>query len=183
MSAAATYTTAVIQTREHEGGWYDGSQPHDPNPTMYGVIQRTYDAYRKKRGLPFRSVRLIEQHELEAIYRGYWDDASLETVVRIAPLTAITMFDHSINGGPGTAVELLQRAIGATPDGGFGPKTRAALEAAVTRYGDAGLANRVTWERQRRYADLAKSAKHRPSLLSWTVRVLKFRERFLRDVS
>lgn len=181
MSAAATYTTAVIQTREHEGGWYDGSQPHDPNPTMYGVIQRTYDAYRKARGLPFRSVRLIEQHELEAIYRGYWTGASLDVVQALAPLTAITLFDHSINAGQSTAVMMLQIAIGATADGGFGSQTKAALEAAVRRYGDVGLADRVTWERQRYYADLAKSAKHRPSLLSWTVRVLKFRERFLRD--
>jgi lysozyme family protein len=39
-----------------EGGYYDGAGSHDPNPTMRGVTQRTYNEWRRDRGLPTREV-------------------------------------------------------------------------------------------------------------------------------
>ncbi len=41
---------------------------------MKGVTQRVYDAFRGRHGEDRRSVRLIDESELQAIYRRqYWD--------------------------------------------------------------------------------------------------------------
>lgn len=185
VTAANAYRVALDETLAHEGGWYDGTQPHDPNPTMRGVTQRTYDAFRRRRGVPWRSVREIADVELEAIYRGYWDGAALDTVATAgAPLTAITLFDHAVNAGPGRAVRLLQGAIGASIDGMVGPETRAQLAAVLAHAGpqaDRELAQAVSWARVDHYVDLAAPAgsKHRASLPSWMRRVQRFAQRFL----
>lgn len=172
------YQEALRETLGHEGGYYDGSEARDPNPTNFGVTQETYDSWRRGRGLAPRPVLQITTAEVELIYRGYWTGASCDELPR---LVALTVFDHSINAGPGTAVMMLQRAVGVAADGGFGPATRAAVASAVARHGDAGLADRVCWERMRHYVDLAKSERLRPNLLSWAHRVVRFRERYLRD--
>jgi len=62
-------------TLKHGGGFSD--HPADPGgATMRGVTQRTYDGYRKRRGLSPRPVREIEEHELQDIYRDIWDRES-----------------------------------------------------------------------------------------------------------
>ncbi|TIX97406.1 MAG: N-acetylmuramidase, partial [Mesorhizobium sp.] len=57
----------------HEGGYVNHRQ--DPGgPTNKGVTQRVYDAYRKGKGLPMRSVKHITMDEVYEIYdRQYWD--------------------------------------------------------------------------------------------------------------
>lgn len=168
------YTTALALTLGFEGGYYDGSEARDPNPTNYGVTQDTYDLYRRTRREAPRPVKQIEWPEVQEIYRSYWTGASCDL---LGPKTAVCVFDMSINAGPRAAVKLLQRALGVTPDGEVGPKTRAAI--AVTD--DRALAERVAWERVRFYVDLAKSPRLRPNLLSWVHRVVVYRERHLRD--
>lgn len=165
-----TFTTAMDFTLSIERGWYPGDQPHDPNPTMQGVIQSTYDRYRDGKKLPRRSVRLIERPELDAIYREYWDDAHCDDW---GERTAAAVFDHAINSGPEVAIKMLQRAARVKDDGVVGPKTRAA----VLMTFDPPLAERVLWERLDFYRDLAapKGSKHRQSLLSWVDRVLRLR--------
>jgi lysozyme family protein len=166
-----TFTTSMDFTLSVERGWYDGSQPHDPNPTMKGVRQDTYNRWRKKHGLPVgQSVRLIARHELDAIYRDYWDDAQCD---EWGERTATAVFEHCINAGPVPAIRMLQQAAGVTDDGVAGPKTRAA----VASFADAILAERVLWERLEFYRDLAapKGSRHRQSLLSWVDRVLTLR--------
>lgn len=172
-TAEQAYRDALDFTLEIEGGYYAGNEARDPNPTNFGVIQKTYDAWRDGKKLPRRPVKLIERHEVEAIYRGYWVGAACE---HCGPLTAATVFDMSINAGPGTAVRILQRALGVDADGRVGPKTRAVLAAAD----DVALANAVCWERVRYYVDLAKTPRLRPNLLSWMHRVVRLREQFLR---
>lgn len=174
------YQAALALTLGFERGYYDGSEARDPNPTNFGVTQATYDLYRRARRLARRPVRDIERHEVEAIYLSYWQGAACDELPR---RTALAVFDHSINAGPATAVKVLQRAVGAVDDGAFGPKSRAALAAAVARHGDAGLAARVCWARLRYYVDLAKSPRLAPNLLSWTHRVVVLYERELRDAA
>jgi len=170
----SVYDEALAHTLGAEGGYYAGNEARDPNPTNFGVTQNTYDEWRlKAKKLPARPVKEITMDEVRAIYRGYWDGASCEELPR---LTALTVFDMSINAGQGTAVKMLQKALGVTVDGGFGPQTRAALKAVD----DRTLADRVCWERVRYYVDLAKNERLRPNLLSWVHRVVKFRETYLR---
>lgn len=169
-----SFREAMDFTLQHEGGWYDGSQPHDPNPTMQGVTQKTYDHYRTKAGQPKRSVRLITRGELDTIYRSYWDAAKCDAV---GDRTAMALFEHAINAGPVTAIKVLQRALRVEDDGKVGPITLAA----IATYTDKALALRVLWERLRYYHRLAAAprSKHRQSLPSWLGRTLALRDEWV----
>lgn len=124
---AQNYARALSRVLVHEGGY--ANHPADPGgATMRGVTQRVYDAFRTRRGDTPRSVRLIEDVELQAIYRRqYWD------VVRGDSLPAgvdYAVFDGAVNSGPAQAVKWLQRALGTVKvDGVIGEATLAAVEA------------------------------------------------------
>ncbi len=122
---ASSFDEALKRVLVHEGGYAD--HPADPGgATMRGVTQRVYDGWRRRRGVPVRSVRLIEPGEVEAIYRlQYWD------AVRADDLPAgldYGVFDAAVHSGPGQAAKWLQRALGVTADGQVGEATLAALE-------------------------------------------------------
>lgn len=127
---ASSYGVALARVLVHEGGWSD--HPRDPGgATMKGVTQPVYDGWRTRRGVPVRSVRLIEQAEVEAIYRvQYWD------AIRGDDLPGgldYCVFDAAVNSGPGQAAKWLQRALDVSADGQIGEATLAALkERAVT---------------------------------------------------
>lgn len=115
---------SLAETLKWEGGY--SNHPNDPGgPTMHGVTQRVYDGYRTRQGLAKRAVRLIEQAEEVAIYRGsYW------AAVRGDELPAgvdLAVFDYGVNSGPGRAVMALQKAVGAKADGHLGEATLDAI--------------------------------------------------------
>lgn len=168
-------TTKAIQfVKEMEGGWYAGNLPSDPNPTMFGVIQKTYDAYRVKKGLPKQSVRNITDSEVGEIYENYWNDSAADELAATHPITALACFDHSINAGPVTSVKMLQHAVLTDVDGKLGPKTLAAARA----FADLELAELYLWERLE-YYDSISGGKLRPNLKSWLHRTLTFKKRFV----
>ena len=177
------FQEAMRLTLGHEGGWYDGSDPRDPNPTMYGVIQSVYDTYRDRKGQPRQSVRLISQPELHEIYRKYWDGVC----EHLPPLLGLCVFDMSINAGPPVARQLVQRALDIADegdfndsiedDGKFGPKTLAAI--AALKHEDWKLTMLVCMERIRFYDALAAQAKLRPNLKSWVHRTVQFYDTYL----
>lgn len=96
-----------------EGGWYDGSLPGDPNPTMQGVTQRTYDKYRTAKGQPTRTVREIERTELMDLYeRRYWEPCGGDQLPW--PL-CLVIFDTAVNMGVSRARAFLQQTRHAGP--------------------------------------------------------------------
>lgn len=116
----------------HEGGL--SNHPKDPGAlTMKGVTQRTYDAYRRRKGLPLRSVALISDVEVREIYREqYWN------VIKGDQLPAgvsYVVFDGAVNSGAAQSIKWLQRALGVAADGVIGPTTLAA----ANRYPDNDL--------------------------------------------
>ncbi len=167
------FDAAMAYTLGLEGGWYDGSEPRDPNPTMYGVIQKNYDAYRDSKKLPRRSVREIEHDEVREIYSSYWIGDAVATT---HPVTAKCLFDMAINAGAATARKMLQGALGVPVDGVLGPKTFAALSTIE----DKTLVIRVLMERIRYYDTIAESPRLRPNLKSWVGRSIDFYNRFVR---
>jgi lysozyme family protein len=145
-----------------EGGWYDGSGSHDPNPTMRGVTQRTYDAWRSDRGLPIRSVRDIAAEEVRTIAaERYWLPAGCS---RLPPDLAVAHFDAAYNMGPTAAIKVLQRACKVKDDGVFGPITETA--ARTLRVEDLLLA-RIDY--YRRIVQAKRSLL--PALVHWLYRV------------
>lgn len=121
------FQACLAETLKWEGGW--SNDPHDPGgPTMQGVIQRVYDAWRDQRRLPRQSVRKISRTELEDIYlRNYWRMARCDELP--APLD-LAVFDFGVNSGPTRAIKHLQKVLGVNIDGQIGPVTIAAARAA-----------------------------------------------------
>jgi len=128
--SAVNFGKCLAHTLVHEGKFSD--HPRDPGGrTAYGITQRVYDAYRKKRGLPTRDVFKIEPAERRAIYfDGYWEpvqgDALPEGLDYIA-------FDAAVNSGVSRGVKWLQQGLGIKADGKAGPATVEAARAAPDR--------------------------------------------------
>lgn len=111
---------------EFEGG--KSNHPSDPGGrTNMGIIQRVYDAYRKRAGKPPQSVYYITLAERDEIYRDqYWspirgDDWPLG-------LDLVT-FDSGVNSGPVQGTKWSQRALGVSADGHTGNVTLATASA------------------------------------------------------
>lgn len=119
------FTEALAVVLQHEGGFSD--HPADRGgATNQGVTQAVYDAFRKHRGLPPRTVRLITSDEVATIYReGYWVPGRCELLPWPASLNH---FDAAVNLGVRQAAVLLQRAVGAKEDGILGPRTLEAVD-------------------------------------------------------
>jgi Putative secretion activating protein len=123
-----SFEKAKAQLLKWEKGKYVpklGDRNNDPNPTQDGVIQKTYDRYRRGKGLPLRSVYLIEAHEWDEIFtKGFWGPAGCADLPE--PLDMLVA-DCAFNSGPVQSLKFLQRAVGAVPDGVWGPKTKEAV--------------------------------------------------------
>jgi len=115
---------------EHEcvfkkGHWGDfdyvvsENEENDPGGvTKWGLDARTH-------GPDVADLKLAEATEIYR--REYWHKHHCEELEW--PLCAVH-FDNCVNMGPGQAVKLLQRAVGTSDDGAWGPQTRAAVTAA-----------------------------------------------------
>jgi lysozyme family protein len=116
-----SFEAALPFTLRWEGGFVD--HPADPGgATNRGVTQKVYDTWRRDQGQPQRSVRQLEDSEMHAIYEGgYWSPARCPLLAQ--PLDMV-QFDTAVNMGVGRAVRFLQSAVGAKPDGNFGPGTQ-----------------------------------------------------------
>lgn len=106
---ASSFATALSRVLSYEGGY--SNHPDDPGgPTMKGIIQREYDAYRARRRLPKQSVKLISDDELHEIYRtSYWDACRCD---ELPPGVDFVVFDGAVNSGVRQSGKWLQRALG-----------------------------------------------------------------------
>jgi lysozyme family protein len=98
-------------TAKWEGGW--SNHPDDPGgPTMYGVIQKVYDAKRKEWGQPLQSVRLITRDEALRIFReDYWNKVGAEALPAGVDLCG---YDGGVNSGVGQSKKWLARSASIT---------------------------------------------------------------------
>lgn len=123
---AQNFARALERVLVHEGGY--ANHPKDPGgATMKGVTQNVYDAYRQRRHLSRRSVKLIEAAELQDIYRRqYWSAVKGD---KLPAGVDYAVFDGSVHSGPEQSVKWLQRALGTVKvDGQIGEATLAAIE-------------------------------------------------------
>ncbi|MCA1241878.1 hypothetical protein LC092_05475 [Stappia stellulata] len=117
---SANFKHCLPWTLGHEGGYVN--HPDDPGgATNKGVTQRVYDGWRRRMGLPTRSVRFITDEEVAHIYRTqYWNAVAADALP--AGLDYCT-FDAAVNSGPSRGVKWLQQAVGARVDGQAGHET------------------------------------------------------------
>ena len=122
-----------------EGGYVN--HPDDPGgATNKGVTQEVYDGWRAGQGLATRSVQLIEDAEVRAIYEtGYWLPPHCN---ELRGQLDLVQFDTAVNMGVGRAVRFLQASVGCAVDGQYGPLTQGAaaecdLASTIAAYCDA----------------------------------------------
>jgi lysozyme family protein len=142
--ARANYVKCLAEVLKHEGGW--ANHPRDPGgATMRGVIQRNYDRYRDGKGLPRRTVREIENSELQEIYREwFWNEVQGDALPYGFDLVA---FDGGVNSGPRRGARWLQIGVGAKADGKVGPKTIEAARRAPVEGIERACAARMSFLR------------------------------------
>jgi len=129
---------------EREGGYVN--HPDDRGgPTRYGITEAVARAH----GYAGKMAEL-PQDEAVAIYRRlYWLRPRFDEVARRVPRVAAELFDTGANMGPGVAATFLQRALTAlnrngtdypdlVPDGRFGDRSLAALDAFLEARGRSG---------------------------------------------
>jgi len=107
-----------------EGGYVD--HPADRGgPTKYGITQRTLSEWRGVQ-VSKQEVRDLTETEARAIYRRNY--ITRPGFHRIAdPDVQGLVVDMGVNHGVINAVKMIQRAVGVTDDGVFGPQSLAAV--------------------------------------------------------
>lgn len=125
----SAFDESLAFVMSQEKGYSD--DPSDPGgATNMGIIQRTYDAFRRDSGVPTRSVIDITPREVREIYwGGYWRPAGCDSIASLKPDLALVAFDCAVNQGEGESRLCLQRALGVTADGLIGPSTMSAVAA------------------------------------------------------
>jgi lysozyme family protein len=119
------FERAYARVRVHEGGNVD--DPRDPGGrTSRGVIQRVYDGYRSRKGLPKADVWEASDSEIAEIYRfQYWDKIHGD---ELPAGVDYVVFDGAVNSGCAQSVKWLQRALGVSNvDGVIGVATLEAV--------------------------------------------------------
>lgn len=100
----------------HEGGYTPGNG--DPGgETKFGISHRSY---------PGEDIKGMTLDRAKTIYaRDFWGPAGCDVVPDAAKFQ---VFDTAVNSGVHAAIEIMQKAIGATPDGILGPLTLQTLQ-------------------------------------------------------
>jgi lysozyme family protein len=101
---AANYKNCYAFTEAYEGGRADN--PADPGGrTMCGITQATYDAWRRRQGLPAKNVFESLASERAAIFREeFWDAIGGDSLPAGVDLA---VYDFAVNSGPRTALDVL----------------------------------------------------------------------------
>lgn len=109
-----SFAYAIAFVLQQEGG-YVADLGDGAGPTNFGISHRSY---------PALDIQALTEAEAVAIYRrDFWDAIHLDLLP--APV-GVGMLDAACNHGPGTAVRLLQQALGVAVDGQIGPVTASA---------------------------------------------------------
>lgn len=100
-------------TAEFEGGW--SNHKADPGgKTMYGVTERVYHAWLRKKGLKIKPVRGISLAEAKEIYyQEYWLAAGCHKLKRGVDRM---VYDAAVNSGVGRSRKWLLSSIGSNDD-------------------------------------------------------------------
>jgi lysozyme family protein len=147
----------------------------DVNPTLNGVTQATYDAFRDAQEAPRQPVFAMVDAEQGAIYRdGYWLPSGAGKLAAMdKPKLALCHFVTAVNTGRRPAIKMLQRAVRnetlqVAADGIIGPRTLDACLAAD----DHDAAVKYTGQLVRHYRAIAAARPDlAPNLKGWCLRV------------
>ncbi len=104
----ANFPKSLKAVLVHEGG-YSNNKSDPGGPTMRGITQKVYDAWRVGRGLEKRPVRQIDNAEISKIYEiQYWQACQCDD---LPSGIDYVVFDGAVNSGPAQSIKWLQRAL------------------------------------------------------------------------
>ena len=163
------FQRALAFVLKAEGG-YTNHPADRGGPTNKGILQREYDQYRRRKGLPAADVRDILNAEVENIYlHDYWLAGRCD---RMPLPVSLAHFDACVNTGVTQAAKFLQRTVGTRSDGLIGPLTLGALTAELKREAPEALAGRLARQRIAFYRQLEqRDPEQRVFLQGWLNRV------------
>lgn len=115
---------------KHEGGYVNN--PNDPGgATKYGISLR----FLKDNKIDINTDGRVDSKDIVSItieeasdiyFRYFWSKMNLEHINN--DLLKLHLFDMGVNAGTKSAIKLLQKMIGVTPDGIIGKLTLAAID-------------------------------------------------------
>ena len=121
------FETAVAKTFGPEGGYTDGKDQVDDQPTKMGIQQGTLDRYNKEfpdKNFP-ENVNDLQRTQAKEIYKDYyWDRTNIPKIEN--DRIRNTVFDMNVMGGAGKTVQNALNSyadIGLKVDGSIGNKT------------------------------------------------------------
>jgi lysozyme family protein len=122
----SNFETCLALMLAHEGGFVN--HPKDPGGmTNLGVTKRVWEEW-VGHEVDEKQMRALTPETVAPLYkRKYWDAVRADDLVDGVDYC---VFDVAVNSGPGRAVKFLQSCVGVTADGGFGPRTLAAVKEA-----------------------------------------------------
>jgi lysozyme family protein len=124
--------------------------------TRWGISQRAY---------PQLDLDALTRAGAIAIYRrDYWARVLGDD---LPPALALVLFDWAVHAGVGTAVQRLQRLVGATQDGKLGRRTLAA----ALRFEPATLVLALLHQRGRELVELAEKPGQVVFAVGWIARL------------
>lgn len=161
------FTYALETTMRFEGGW--SNHPSDRGgKTKYGVTQRTLHSYNQMEGTWHVIRGLTPEQAADVYWTMYWLEMRIDKLPE--PVQGF-MFDWSVHSGR-FAIRSMQRHLKLKPDGVVGPRTRAAVEAALVTWGSPKFVRTLAIRRMNALCRLVRrDRKQGDFLVGWWARV------------
>lgn len=147
--------------------WEGGETVDTGGYTKWGISQKAY---------PNLDIKNMTRAQMEGIYkRDYWDRIQGDKISD--QVAANYLFDYAVNAGVGAAIKAAQTVLkqrfgkSVTIDGGMGPQTLAAINAAGSAFGPALAKYRADFYKALAVRDPAKYGRY---LTGWLKRAGSF---------
>ncbi|MFA5418607.1 MAG: glycosyl hydrolase 108 family protein [Bacteroidales bacterium] len=130
------FTRALSTVLDFEGGYVKNRVEE----SFRGVRRNTYKDYLTQNKLPTNRInmRAIPDEHIVDIYKSmYWEASGAS---QLPYNVALQVFDFAVNSGKSRAVKYLQKLVGASVDGHFGPDTKNKVERYIQNHGEQSLA-------------------------------------------
>ena len=136
-----TFDKCFDMLMKHEGGYTaDSRDPGNygdgygnPGSTNLGVTSAVYAKWTGKPA-PREVMKKLTKEDVKPIYKkNYWDRFSCDQLEKKSPGLAWSCFDMCVNSG-NRGAKILQKVVGANPDGAIGKKTMALVNEQDAKY-------------------------------------------------
>lgn len=143
------------------------NDPNDPGgETKWGLSQRAWAGMSGRYPTYPKATKDITRDQALTIYE---QEYYLPVFEEVPVSSALILLDCQVNQG--RAIKILQRAIGVTDDGVWGPNSELALGRALRD--EPTLRNEILWQRMADYVSLSN---YHTYATTWTRRVLAIRK-------